>query len=160
MAQMYPKELSSVQKENTCSAELRVYEKARDELGHNYHVFFHFDWHDPQLEKPTGEIDLIIAHPEKGFLCLEVKGGICSYDPKSGLWFSKDGKNKFHSPEDPFRQALLASKSILNMLPEKSTMKIPHSHAVIFPDCIFPKEILGEYLKASIQSWQVLDQVS
>ena len=71
-------------------AELRVFLAFRD-LPEKYWVFYSVHWQDrlDNFRAYEGEADFIIAHPDKGVIVLEVKGGRIRYDADSGNWYSQ-----------------------------------------------------------------------
>lgn len=158
MAKIFPKTLDSYANMELPTAEVQLFRKFCQELQDDYHIFYRFRWHNPELEKPIGEIDFVIAHPERGYICLEVKGGKCSYDPSTGIWKSKDKNKSIHTIDNPFEQALIASKAVLQMIKDKLCCYIPHSYAVIFPDCNFDINDQNKKIRSDICAWQILDQ--
>ena len=76
----------------------------------------------------------MIAHPERGVLCLEVKGG--GIECKHGEWFGiHDGVRE--GIRDPFAQAIdhtYAMRRKLGGMPAKGGGKLLIGHAVAFPD--------------------------
>src|SRR5580765_8314783 len=89
------------------SAEYDVYEALADELPGEYVVFHRARWLDrPETGSPVdGEADFLIAHPAKGVLVLEVKGGRVGVDAASGQWVSVDRNGERHTIKDPYAQA-------------------------------------------------------
>ena len=81
-----------------------------------------------------GEIDFVIAHPEKGLLCLEVKGG--GIECQHGEWYGiHDGMRE--RIKDPFQQALDHRYDLERMLggmPAKGGGELLIGHAVALPD--------------------------
>lgn len=104
MAQMYPNRLSP---ETQSFAEEQLYAAFRDELDDSYTVFHGVAWQslDADGRPRDGEADFIIAHPQRGILVMEVKGGDIHYDPSEGQWSSIGAGKKIHSIKDPFAQA-------------------------------------------------------
>lgn len=74
MAIMHPK---FVIKFNTLSEE-KLYYAFKNQLSDNYEVFYSVTWYskDQGGKRINSESDFIIVDREKGFLCIEVKGGI------------------------------------------------------------------------------------
>lgn len=54
-------------------SERKLYEALRDQLPGNCHVFYSTRWF---AEKLDSEADFVIVDPDRGFLCVEVKGGL------------------------------------------------------------------------------------
>lgn len=161
MARMHPGTLSPAFTAYSVSAEKAVYAKAECELGDEYHIFHDLKWDDPSIHdsRTRGQIDFVIAHPDYGFIALEVKGGRCSYDGMLRAWTSMDGDDEVNNITDPFDQAAGAARVIRKLLsrqPALSDEFIPHHHAVIFPDCVMD----AKTVRADILAWQILDQNS
>ncbi len=58
----------------------------------------------PNRSVKEGEIDFIVLHPRRGYICLEVKGGRVERD-ENDAWYSTDRHGERHSIKDPGRQA-------------------------------------------------------
>ncbi len=74
MAIMHP---SKIYHFNTLS-EKALYEALRTQLSDKYEVFYSVSWHgkDAERKRTNSESDFIVVDREKGFVCIEVKGGI------------------------------------------------------------------------------------
>ncbi len=158
MARMFPNELTEAFSGYTISSERLIFEKASRELNNDYYVFHDLRWYDPQLDdsKKEGQIDFIIANPEYGFICLEVKGGRCSYDSSYRIWKTINREDTQCTIKDPFIQASTASRVIRKLISKEPKYKeifLPNSHAVIFPECDFK----AQNLRADIKEWQILN---
>jgi hypothetical protein len=117
------------------TAEQLVIERVRDALPAEYHVYPNVHWVSrSRVGGPArdGETDLVIAHPERGLLIVEVKGGPIRRDGM-GRWYS--GSHELDPP--PFRQASNSKYAILGKLREVPDWRAgdpPAGHAVAFPD--------------------------
>ncbi|MEW8494546.1 MAG: NERD domain-containing protein [Candidatus Thiodiazotropha taylori] len=142
MGQMIP-ELSEQELDRLESAaEAKLYRALRDRLPREYLVLFQVNWilrrEDDQAR--DGEADFLIAHPEHGYICVEVKGGGVCFDGDNGHWYSIDRHNAKHEIKNPIEQALRAKYSILAKLRESPRWgrhgpgRIACGHAVFFPD--------------------------
>ncbi len=84
-----------------------------------------------------GEADFVIAHPERGVLVLEVKGGEeIRYEADPGKWYSRNVQGEFHTIKDPFEQARKSKYALLHKLKDLPALKgrrLPMAHAVCFP---------------------------
>ena len=81
-----------------------------------------------------GEIDFIVLHPKRGYVCLEVKGGQIERD-ENKAWYSTDRHGERHSIKDPGRQAQNACRSIGNYLRGRiQGPPLHYSWGVVFPD--------------------------
>jgi hypothetical protein len=116
-----------------------VYDALKQALDDRWTVFYSRPWLGLSRtgDEIDGEADFIIAHPERGFLAIEVKGGEIDYDPASERWTSTDRNKIEHVIKNPVAQARDAKHRILDQL-----KKSPHwpvrfvciRHGVIFPD--------------------------
>lgn len=119
-------------------AELRLFERFRDETDDDLVAFHHVAWLLPgERGRPEqGEADFVVAHPDHGLLVVEVKGGTISYDAEKGQWWSR-GQEGDHRIKDPFAQARRASHSLRRAL-ERGRRVSDNSffigYAVAFPD--------------------------
>ena len=88
-----------------------------------------------------GEADVILLHPRRGLLVLEVKGGRLKIT--EGDWWSIDRHNRRHRIKDPFRQAVDSKYSLLRYLRERgvNTRQVPICHGVVFPDVLIEDRI-------------------
>ncbi len=145
MARMYPNQISP---DTESSAERLLYEAFRDRLDNTYTVFHSVAWQslDADGRPRDGEADFVIAHPDRGILVLEVKGGAICYDPRTGRWVSTDRAGRVHDIKDPFAQARDSKYILLDQLkvmlgrPER---RINVGHAVAFPDVIVGQALPG-----------------
>jgi hypothetical protein len=119
----------------TLTAEERVIERVRDALPPDFRVYPNVHWVSrSRVGGPArdGETDLVIAHPERGLLIVEVKGGMIRRDDR-GRWYS--GSHELSQP--PMDQARTSKYAILGKLREDPGWQAtdPRSgHAVAFPD--------------------------
>jgi len=98
----------------------------------------------------SGEIDFLILVPNKGVLCLEVKG-CSSLRCENGMWFY--GRDAQGDPRGPFRQASEAMHSLRSKIQRQCPQL---SHVLFWSAVLFP------YVEFSIASpewhpWQVID---
>lgn len=131
MARMYPNRLRVETKSN---AERLLYERFQRELPDEYTVFHSVAWlaRDTRGGARDGEADFIVAHPERGILIVEVKGGNIRYDGASDQWYSNQ-----HEITDPFEQAKDNKYSLLEKLKELPYWRhrwVTLGHVVAFPD--------------------------
>ncbi len=111
MAKLFPERLPS----DTFDSERRVYEALARDLDDDFTVFHSVSWH-AQSRKPDGEADFLIAHPDLGFIVLEVKGGGIDFDARRSQWSSTDRSGVSHPIHDPFTQALHAKHELMREL--------------------------------------------
>ncbi|NLV73435.1 MAG: ATP-binding domain-containing protein [Chloroflexi bacterium] len=131
MARIYPQRLSP---ETNSYAERQLYEALADTLPNDYCVFHSVRWllRDGYSGTRDGEADFVVAHPDKGLLVIEVKGGSIGYDGALDQWSSNGNPIK-----DPFAQAQNNKYSLLSKLKEAPFWRdrfISLGHAVAFPD--------------------------
>lgn len=144
MARMYPNQLQNV----TSPAEIRLYEAFRDQLENDYTVFHSVNWQalDGDNRPRDGEADFVIAHPQRGILVLEVKGGGIRHDPDADLWTSIDRSGRSHIIKDPFYQARYSKYVLqdeLKKMVDMSGRKPNIGHAVAFPDVFADQTLVG-----------------
>lgn len=73
MANMYPKNIAEYLPEDS---EKVVYYALKSQLPESFDVFYSVKWTTYEKgQRIQSESDFIVASPEYGFLCLEVKGG-------------------------------------------------------------------------------------
>ncbi len=140
MARMWPETVPSwVSADSRRWAEIEVYECLRDTLCDGWEVFYSRPWWgiNPKGGETDGEADFILAHPDKGFLFLEVKGGRIEYDSSSSRWTSRDRNGIVFNIKDPMKQALACKHQYIDRLrkvPGWPNSYIRFRHGVVFPD--------------------------
>lgn len=138
MARMYP---NQVQWEPGRDAERKIYEACEGQLDNSYTVFYSVAWHALNAEgRPRdGEADFLIAHPERGVLVLEVKGGAIHHDPLTGSWASIDRGGREHSIKDSYAQARDGKYALRDWFAGtqgRRDIRMNIGHAVAFPDTV------------------------
>jgi len=122
MARCYPDPDHAVSDSN---AELIVYRALAVQLGPDYAILHSVAW----ISRPggggprEGETDILIAHPTRGLLAIEVKGGRVSLDYGTRTWVSIDGNNVTHEIKNPFDQARRGKFALLEKLRESPAWK-------------------------------------
>lgn len=152
MAQMYPDHLD----ERTQSqAERTLYTAFREQLDDAYVVFHHVGWvaHDKRKHPHDGEADFVIAHPDRGVLVVEVKGGTIRHDGKAGRWTTTSASGVTDAIADPVEQAKDSKYVLLERLKLALGRYIVMGHAVAFPDV----EIRSTFLGLTLPRQLVLD---
>lgn len=144
-AKFFPDDLSDeIRNDPKRSAEVKVYDalKASPHIP-GFTVFYSLDWigvHNAIVS--DGEADFIIAHPDLGFLSIEVKGGRISREVSTDRWRSKDRTGEFHDISNPIKQAMKSKKVLLRAIQDRwqgeSAPWIRARHGVIFPDSSKP----------------------
>ncbi|MGF6153823.1 NERD domain-containing protein [Pseudomonas fluorescens] len=114
-----------------------LYTIFKTELPDDYVVIHSLPWLcsavrklDPNA-KPTGEIDFLIIHPEKGLLVLEVKSG--EYGIKNNRFVHLHK----HYPIDPIGQTRDNVHGIARWLGSNPTLRLLIGYGFIFPDSDF-----------------------
>ena len=135
MARMYPKELSNVKSR----AEVDLFIAFEEGLDSSYTVFHSVPWLglDENRRPRDGETDFVVAHPQRGILVLEAKGGGIGYDQASGHWTSRDQSGTVYDIKDPFIQVKDSKYKLLDELRKSPNMPKEHiniGHAVAFPE--------------------------
>ena len=104
MATIYPADRRYYSPES--KAEERLYEPLA-RLDEDFSVICNANWHVPGtgMQKPqAAEADFLIAHPDRGVLILEVKGGTITHDPKTGRWTTTGKGGQTTLKRSPFDQ--------------------------------------------------------
>ena len=122
--------------------EAKLYRSLRDHLAGDYIVLFQVGWilRREKERARDGETDFLICHPDRGYLCVEVKGGGVGFDATTGQWSSIDRHGRKHDISDPVAQALRAKYSVRSKLDEHHHWRalppgnVLRGHAVFFPD--------------------------
>lgn len=138
MARMYP---ARPRVETKSQAELKLYKALQEALPDDYVVFHSVAWlaRDPRSGAQDGEADFVVAHPARGVLVIEVKGGRITYDGASGRWHSNA-----YSIQDPFEQARSNKHSLLAKLKDLPYWRnrwLTIGHAVAFPDVVVKHDL-------------------
>ncbi|MGN6268460.1 MAG: AAA family ATPase [Sphingomonas sp.] len=128
------------------SAEVQVYDAiAGDPLLEGFLVLYSCEWvdHFDGLLR-DGEADFVLAHPDVGYLVIEVKGGRVSRRVADGKWTTKDRHGDIHVISNPIAQALKSKKVILEALRRRwpkagPTPFIWARHGVVFPHSSRPR---------------------
>jgi len=85
--------------DTTSNVELELYE-AFEKLPDEFTVFHSVKWF-AKARGTIGEIDFLIAHPQRGVLVLEVKGGQISI--QNGQWYNHDAHGQNRADQRPMR---------------------------------------------------------
>lgn len=146
MACMFPNKLLVGTQSN---AERKVFYALKDLLPESYAVF-----HNVPVYRRSGdggrmidgEIDFLVAHPDKGVLLIEVKGGGISHDSASGEWMTTDFQGGRHIIKNPYEQGKAYKYALIQELRDcklTHTFAFPFGHAVWFPDIDLTSKHLG-----------------
>ena len=159
MAKIFPQRLpQSILDDTLRSAEKKVYEKLQS-LTDPYVIFYSSPWQKQNSYEGVkeGEADFVIAHPEKGFIVLEVKGGAVTFSSDLNQWYSQDRAGVTHEIKDPVKQARSSHYFLVDelaKLPGWPQRKVNFWHAVCFPDCVKRQ---GQYFSLDLPNEQLLD---
>src|SRR4051794_3373899 len=149
MATIYPEEQRYHQPES--EAERHLYPRLA-ELPAEFTVYCNRRWHvrsrSGGAPKPA-EADFLVAHPDRGVLILEVKGGVIRRDAATDRWYSNDNR----LDPDPFKQVSRTRYLLAEMLADSRSTGItfPLGEALAFPDgliaqlpeALLPERVLG-----------------
>lgn len=127
MARMYPEVFPGECDQN--NPEFIVYQTLRT-LPESYTIFYSKRFKGGLFGKPECEIDFIIFNQRDVILCLEVKGGIMSYDGAQDIWMQND-KIMNKSPD---RQATEATHCLIREL-SSEVRNANVDWALCFPQC-------------------------
>ncbi|MBP2513838.1 nuclease-related domain-containing DEAD/DEAH box helicase [Sphingomonas sp. PvP018] len=118
MARCFPDPRHAV---SDSDAELVVFGALAEQLGPEYAILHSVAW----IARPgggggarEGETDILVAHPAKGLLAIEVKGGRVSLDYRTKAWISIDRNDATHVIKNPFEQARRGKFALLEKLKE------------------------------------------
>ncbi len=134
MALMFPRKLRKADCKS--AAEEDVFHGAEEQLDDSWLCFHSASWvmRDPGRGAIDGEIDFVLAHPFKGIICLEVKGGKLAC--KHGQW-QRWVDGRWEPAKDPFTQALdhrYALQRLIDGVPGWRGKDLLMVHGVAFPD--------------------------
>lgn len=140
MARIYPATFPDELKTGRTAGEYAVFEALVDELPDDYLVIHRLRWiaQPGQGRAFDGECDFLIAHPERGLLVIEVKGGHITVDPGNGRWTSRSAAGESHDIRDPYEQATSSKHTLERKLKAHEKWRgrhVPIGHAVALPDC-------------------------
>jgi nuclease-like protein/schlafen family protein/UvrD-like helicase family protein len=122
MATMFPARIpDEILSDRTRSSEIEVYKALDKQLDNSWHVFYSSPWlgTTPSGDEIDGEADFIVAHREKGYLSIEVKGGRVEID-SNGNWTSTDRHEITRTIKNPVKQARDSKHNILKKLKEST----------------------------------------
>ncbi len=107
-----------------------------------YAVHANVDWlahGEAPPGRAEGEGDLVVCHPERGVLVLEVKGGGVACDLGRKAWWSIDRTGQRRAIQDPMRQAAATARHLLEVarrdavLAHDGGFPLPVGHGVVTP---------------------------
>jgi len=160
MAKIFPERPPAIiQDDPLRSSELKVFTVLKS-LPKSYIVFYNTHWQqqDQRFGVYEGEADFVIAHPDKGIIVLEVKGGGIQYNSELDQWISQDRFENKHEIKDPVEQARRNHYKLLEemeKIPGWPSYQVNVWHAVCFPDIWIPE---NDFLRADLPREQVIDE--
>ena len=128
--------------------EMQVYEALKRDLGEDFFIYYNCDWYNPSKGASgnrDGEADFIIAHPELGYICIEVKGGEISREANTRKWQRKI-RSGFKEVKNPVEQARTSKHVLLSLMRERWKGQMPYmriKHAVVLPNSGKPQGSLS-----------------
>ena len=149
MAQMFPSVIPDYVRSNPYrEAEIDVYEQLQSQLPGSFRCYYSRPWLGLTAsgEEKEGEADFVVAHPEHGFLVIEVKGGAVRRLEGSEQWISKNRLGITNNIKDPVKQASDSKHVLLKKLKDDIRLSrkfITARHGVILPNCSPPGRDLG-----------------
>lgn len=137
------------------AAERTMYEALERGLSDEHRAFYGIAWLARRRDGSgrDGEADFVVAHPKRGMVVIEVKGGAVARDGASGRWTSRDRAGAVHDIGDPVAQARDSRFALLDKLrtvPGWGGRGVRAWHAVALPDCKAAPEALGPDLPREI----------
>jgi len=133
MAKMFPEVFPGTIDQG--NPEFVVYQALRS-LPDDYVVFYSKRIMGNTFSKAETEIDFLISNQKDIVICLEVKGGLISYDGIRDSW-SQNGKPMEKSPD---RQATAAAHSLIRALSHE-LKNVNTGWALCFPQCTLSSTI-------------------
>lgn len=150
MARFYPPEFPS----DSPRSERVVWDSLSD-LDEEWLVFHSVPWQAVRHGKQgDGEADFVLAHPNRGVLVVEVKGG--EIELNDGRWTSVSRDGSRHKIRDPFEQAVDSKYSLRSFLEERvPRLEGPPriGHAVAFPDVEVDIDLAPNAPREIIADW-------
>jgi len=146
MARMYPEVFPGQFDQN--NPEFIVYQSLR-KLPDRYVVLYSKRFKGGLFAKPECEIDFIISNQRDVVICIEVKGGVLSYDGAEDQW-RQNGKLMAKAPD---RQARESTYCFLRELPNE-LRNANVDWALCFPQC----SVVGEYAPTGIPFNRIIDE--
>jgi len=147
VARMYPTRLAE---DTESPAERRLYRELERQLPNDYVVMHGVKWLNRharyERHDSHGEADFVIAHPRRGILVIEVKGGAIAGAWADDTWTSTSAGGYVHQIKNPFRQAERAYWALSAKLaenPATSPYRYPMFKGVAFPDMLIRGTNLG-----------------
>jgi hypothetical protein len=149
-AKFWPVKLpANIRNEELRGAEVKVYDVLVRKLDPGWVVFYSRPWLGLTTTggEKDGECDFVVAHPDHGFLAIEVKGGEIKYDPALDEWQSRDRHGFRHRIKNPIGQARSSKHELLKQVKKSSAWPkgrfVRMRHGVIFTDTVSPPAQLG-----------------
>ena len=96
----------------------------------------------PGAEPADGEADIVLAHPDRGVMVIEVKGG--RVQRIGGGWESVDGSGKANRIKDPFAQVtgeMHGLRRVCEGMPSWPLGRVRFARAVGLPDCAYDRSM-------------------
>lgn len=135
MARMIPPE---VRDDTASQAERLMFQQLKTQLPADYTVLHSVSWLSRQSHQSLdGEADFVLLHPDRGFLVLEVKGGLIRRDGPTGTWSSRSRSGRVYRIDNPFTQAQRSMHALDRKIadtPATRAFTYPFARAVAFPD--------------------------
>ena len=144
MAIMWPRTIPpEIRTDRRRRAEIEVFERLEQDLDNSWYAFYSRPWWglSDRGGELDGEADFIVAHPDRGLLFLEVKGGGVEFDGDNGKWTSTDGLGVTHKIKDPINQSMVCKHRFGDKLrdqPGWPSKSVRLRHGAVFPDVTDP----------------------
>jgi hypothetical protein len=138
MAQLIPSDIRN----DLSSGEARVFHEIRNARGAGDWIVFHSLALSSAYSGRYGEVDFVILIPQKGIVCIEVKGGgvACA----NGVWTTTNRHGVTQSlKQSPFEQARSGMWNLLKFVQMRFGTNSPEARCpvgwmVVFPDSVCP----------------------
>lgn len=120
-------------------AERRFYEHLRDDLPHDWLVFYSVPWMAPvgiNAALREGEADFVVVHPRRGWLVIELKGGRVGFDPDNVSWWQDTSNGrKTIRPFDQAQRNMYRLAEMFGAIPRDGNLlkELVYGYGVAFP---------------------------
>lgn len=137
---------------NLSPGEKVLFEEFKSDENTKGWVIFHSLGLAKHQKRIQGELDFVIAVPNEGILCLEIKAG--KVERKEGIWIYGSGNNMKKSTVGPFRQASDAMHSLREFIIKTS----PSLSNILFFSGVFFTYIDFDEKSPEWHYWQFADR--
>lgn len=149
MATMIPPRLGA----DAPDSERAVFQRLSKAPGGEDWIVFHSVGLSSVYTGHFGELDFVVLIPDRGIVCLEVKGGAISQ--RNGIWTTRDRNGRTHDLDPPpYRQVQNAMFKLSRAISKKfgansREASVPFGWMMVFPDSPAPP-VSPEFVRADV----------